>query len=111
MYTAGSIVATEAQRLITTGAVSGRGHVASRPGQAPNNDTGDLANGIIVRQLAPLRVEIVATAAHSAALELGTSKIAERPYMRPAADATRLLVKQLVSKAARRAIRRHMQRT
>ena len=108
LYAAGDIVATEAQISITRGAVSGKNHVPSAPGEAPNADTHTLANGIQVTQPAPLKVLVVSTAPYSMALEKGTSGMAARPFMGPAADASRREVNELVSKAARRAIRRHM---
>jgi HK97 gp10 family phage protein len=108
MYAAGSLVATEAQISITRGAVSGKNHVASAPGSAPNQDTGVLGNNIEVLQVARLRVLITSQAPYSAALEFGTSKMAERPFMRPAAEATRERVNRMIGNAARRAIRRSM---
>jgi HK97 gp10 family phage protein len=108
MFAAGSLVATEAQISITRGAVSGKNHVPSAPGSAPNQDTGRLADNIEVTQVGNLRVLIASTAPYSAALEYGTSKMAERPFMRPAADATRKQVQKMLSDAARRAIRKSM---
>jgi len=108
MYAAGSLVATEAQISITAGAVSGKNHVPSAPGQAPNNDTATLANGIEVRQVAPLHVQIASTAPYSVALEFGTSRMQARPFMIPAANKTRRAVNKKLSAAARRAIRKHM---
>jgi hypothetical protein len=77
-------VRADAQVSITTGAVSGKNHVPSLPGEPPNNDEGTLAKGIIVEIVDDLTARVVSTAAHGAPLELGTSKMAERPYMRPA---------------------------
>lgn len=108
MFAAGDVIRVAAQISITEGAVSGKRHEPSTPGQPPNNDTGDLANGIETRQVAPLNVEIASTAGHSEALEYGTSKMAARPFMRPAANANRLKVNRMLSRAARRAVRRHM---
>jgi len=108
MYAAGSLVATEAQISITRGAVSGKNHVPSAAGSAPNQDTGVLGNNIEVLQVARLRVLITSKAPYSAALEFGTSKMAERPFMRPAVEATRERVNRMIGNAARRAIRRSM---
>lgn len=107
MYAAGSLVATTAQQSITEGAQSGKGHVASRPGEPPNNDTATLANGIEVLQVERLKVAITSTAPYSAALEFGTSKMGARPFMAPAANATRPAINAKLRKAAQRAIRRH----
>lgn len=80
-------VQSDAQISITNGSVSGKAHVASKPGEPPNNNLGTLANGIIVQPVNDLTRDVVSTAPYAAALELGTSKMAERPYLRPAAKA------------------------
>lgn len=79
-----SQVQTDAQISITTGAVSGKGHVPSAPGEPPNNDTGGLVAGIVVNVVAPLHRQVASTARYAAAQELGNSRLPERPYMRPA---------------------------
>jgi HK97 gp10 family phage protein len=112
MFAAGDIVAADAHLSITTGTSSGRKtkkhlHVASAPGEAPNNDQGGLVSGIKVLQVEPLRVLIVSTAPYSKNLEYGTSKMAARPFMGPAADRTRKEVTQQLRTAAGRAARRH----
>lgn len=84
---AGDLIGTYAQKLITTGAQSGKGHVVSAPNTPPNNEFGDLANGFEVLQPSPLEVVVQATAAHSVPLEFGTSKMASRPFFRPAREA------------------------
>jgi HK97 gp10 family phage protein len=84
LFAGGQLIQVEAQLSITNGAVSGKGHVPSRPGEPPKNDTGILANNIETVLVAPLKVEVSSNAPYAAALEYGTSKMAERPYMRPA---------------------------
>lgn len=106
LFAAGEMIQVEAQRSITAGAVSGRGHVSSAPGQPPNNDTGVLANNIETTQPAKLRVRVTSNAGYSAGLEFGTSKVAARPFMRPARDKKKAEVKALVEKALGRAVRR-----
>lgn len=106
LFAAGEMIQTEAQISITAGAVSGKKHVASAPGEAPNNDTGVLANNIETNQIAPLVVEVSSNAPYAAALEFGTSKMAARPYMQPAADAKRKEATQLVRKAVDRAVKK-----
>ncbi len=103
LFAAGELIQVEAQLSITRGAVSGKGHVPSRPGEPPNADTHTLANNIETVQAAPLRVEVTSRAPYSAALEFGTSKMAERPFMRPAANAKRKEVVALVRRAMRKA--------
>lgn len=106
LFAAGEMIQVEAQISITTGAVSGKKHVASAPGEAPNNDTGILAANIETVQIAPLLVEVSSNAAHAAPLEFSTSKMAARPYMGPARDAKRKEVTQLVRQAVDRAVKR-----
>lgn len=104
LFTAGEAIATEAQILITTGAVSGKDHVASLPGEAPNNDLGDLANGIETTQKAPLVVEVSSNSDH-AGIEFDFGNVAARPYMRPARDAKLGEAVALVERAMSQAVR------
>jgi HK97 gp10 family phage protein len=106
LFAAGEAIQTEAQISITAGAVSGKKHVPSAPGQPPNNDTGTLAGNIETNQVAPLVVEVSSNASYAAALEFGTSKMEARPYMGPARDAKRKEVTALVRKAVDRAVKR-----
>ena len=106
LFVGGQRIAVEAQLSITNGAVSGAKHVASLPGEPPNNDTGVLANNIETVQKAPLIVEVSSNAPYAGALEFGTSRVAERPYMRPARDKKRKEVEQLVRGAVARVVKR-----
>lgn len=106
LFVGGETIRAHAQRSITEGAVSGKSHVASAPGQPPNEDTGHLRTRIEVTQPAPLRVEIASEARYSAALEYGTSRMAARPFMGPAARARRKEVTGLVRKAVTVAVRK-----
>lgn len=86
LYAAGQEIEIEAERSITEGSVSGKHHVPSLPGQPPKADTRLLDTSIetaIVSHQPPL-VTVTSNAPYSAALEYGTSKMAERPFMRPA---------------------------
>lgn len=103
LFAAGNQIQVEAQISITTGAVSGKGHVPSKPGEPPNQDTGTLANNIETVQISPLKVEVSSNAPYAAYLEYGTSRMAERPYMRPAVERTRPKVLELIQLAVRRA--------
>ena len=105
LFTAGETIATEAQISITAGAQSGKNHVPSAPNSPPNADTHALSDNIEVVQLAPLRVEVSSNAPYFAALEFGTSRMAERPFMRPAVAKKRKEVVALVRKAIQHAIR------
>jgi HK97 gp10 family phage protein len=86
VYEGADTIKAEAQRLISAGSVSGKGHVPSRPGEPPNFDTGVLSAHIEARQTGPASAEVASRAPYAAALEFGTSKMAARPYMRPARD-------------------------
>jgi HK97 gp10 family phage protein len=99
LYVAADTIKVEAQISITTGAVSGKFHVPSSPGQPPRNDTALLANNIEAVLVAPLKAEVSSRAPYAAALEYGTSKMAERPYMRPAVAKTKAEVSRLLNVA------------
>lgn len=103
LFVAGQEIEIEAELSITRGSVSGKHHVQSRPGEPPNNDTGILAGNIETTEISPLRVEVSSNAPYAAALEFGTSKMAARPYMRPATQVKRERVLELVKLAIRRA--------
>lgn len=96
-----------AQISITTGAVSGSGHVPSTAPDPPNQDTGVLANNIEAAQTSdPLVVEVSSNASYSAPLEFGTSRMQARPFMAPARDKERQAVEDLVVRAVNRAVGR-----
>lgn len=106
LYAAGQEIETEAALLITSGAVSGKGHVPSRPGEPPNADTGVLDRSIETAKTGPLTVEVSANAPYAVALEFGTSKMAERPFMRPAVARKRKEAIALVRAAVRKVVTR-----
>lgn len=82
---AGQIVADDAAASIRAGSVSGAGHVPSRPGEPPNRDTGRLDTNIdAVLAKSGKSVRVISRAPYSSFLEFGTSRVAERPFMRPA---------------------------
>jgi HK97 gp10 family phage protein len=109
LFNAGEAVAAEASQLITEGSASGTSggkhqHVPSRPGEPPNNDTGHLKANIEVVQVEPLKVVVSSNAEYSRALEFGTSKMAARPFMGPAADRTRKDVSDTMQRAVQKII-------
>lgn len=106
LYAGGELIRAEAAHLITEGAVSGKGHVPSKPGEPPNEDTGVLRTHIETTQPAPLRGEVSSNAPHAVPLEAGTSKMAPRPYMAPATRRKRKEVVEGVVAAVNRAIKR-----
>jgi HK97 gp10 family phage protein len=86
LFTGAAMIQAEAQNSIVRGSISKGGHVVSLPGQPPNNDTDHLKDNIETSQPSPLTAEVRSEAEYAAALEWGTSKMAARPYMRPARD-------------------------
>ena len=98
LYAAGQMLEAEAEHSITDGSISGAGHVASLPGEPPNADTRLLDTNIETQLIStsPPRVEVSSNAPYSVDLEYGTSKMAERPYMRPATRKTRPAILRLV---------------
>lgn len=85
-------VQVDAQNSITEGAVSGAGHIPSAPGEPPNNDTGVLANGIETlrgNESGSIKYLVSSNAPYSIPLEVGTSKMSARPFMRPALEKNR----------------------
>jgi len=91
LHAGADMIASEAKHSITRNSTSGQvggkhQHVRSLPGQAPNNEFGDLAGGIEVNPGGPLEYVVTAEAAHSVPLEFGSSKMAARPFFRPARD-------------------------
>ena len=102
IYTLADMHATEAAISITTGAVSGKNHAPSKPGEPPNADTHVLDRSIHVEQTGPLTAKVVADAPYATRLEFGDERIAERPFMRPAATK----VKKAVDKLAKAGVRR-----
>ena len=103
LFEAGDILKGEAQLSLTRGAVSGKNHVPSLPGEPPNEDTGVLGGNIENVQKSALVVEVSSNAEYSAPLEFGTSRMAARPFMRPARDKTRKEIRKLVARAVDRA--------
>lgn len=103
LFAGGEIIKGAAARSITEGAISGKHHVPSKPGEPPNENTGTLRRNITVTQIGPLHVRISSNAPYSHFLEFGTSKMAARPFMGPAARASRKAVVGLVSAAVNKA--------
>lgn len=104
LFASGDAIKVDAQISITNGAVSGKGHTVSKPGQPPNNDTGQLANNIENVQVESLKVEVSSNAPYAAALEYGTSKMAARPYMAPAVAKNRKEISNNIAIAVKRAV-------
>ncbi len=105
LYAAGQMIEIEAELSITRGSISGAGHVPSKPGEAPNADTRLLDTSIDTVVVGPNRVDVVSNAPYSAALEFGTSRMAERPFMGPAARAKTKDATDLIARAVKASAR------
>jgi len=80
-------------------------HQASAAGETPASDTGRLVNSITTEiNEVELAGVINAGTAYAAALEFGTAKMAERPYMRPALAKHRESIEVDIAKAIRSAL-------
>ena len=99
LFAGGSLIEVEWAHSITAGAVSGKRHVASAPGEPPNADTHQYDRSIQTVQVAPLKVETYSDAPHAVPLELGTSRMAARPSAGPATQRKRKEVVALVGNA------------
>lgn len=104
IHAAANMLAVEAAISITTGAVGGKNHTPSAPGEAPNADTGFLDRSIAAEKTGELTAIAVANASYAAALEFGTSKMEPRPFMAPAANKVRPKAKKLVEAARKRVL-------
>lgn len=86
VFEGADMIRAEAFRSVSAGSVSGKGHIASAPGEPPNRDTGTLQAGFETQQTGPVSAEFRSEAEYARALEFGTSKMAARPHIRPARD-------------------------
>lgn len=105
VYAAADYLSTEAALSITQGAVSGKNHVPSEAPNPPNADTHVLDRSIHTERTGPMAAESVADAPYAAAQEFGTSRLPERPFMRPAAAKTRPQALALVRAAVQRVVK------
>lgn len=101
----GNVVRNTMIDLITHSQKSGRvyrrrgvEHQASAPGEPPANDLGDLVRSIEPPRpnASALAVTVRVTAAHARPLEYGTTKMAARPFARPATIASEDEVRAVV---------------
>lgn len=104
IYAAADYLSVEAALSITEGAVSGKNHVPSISPNPPNADTHVLDRSIRTEKTGRLTAVSSASAPYAAGLEFGTSKVAERPFMRPAAAKTREQARKLVRAAVKRVV-------
>lgn len=101
-------IRADAQASIIDGAISGKGHVASAPGEPPNADTHRLDESGAVTELIEIGIGSISESVTTSVTfgneavpwavyqELGTSVLAERPYLRPATERGRPMVQENV---------------
>ena len=87
----------------------GKKHVASKAGDAPNTDTGNLIRNIRVStgrgsMNKGYSAEVKAVTPYALRLEYGQGRIKARPFMRPALEANKPKIKKLILKALRGAL-------
>jgi HK97 gp10 family phage protein len=80
----GQRIGKSAKDSIKAGAVSGKHHVPSRPGEPPNADTHVLDRSIHNDRVEAYKVNVTEDAPYSVFQEYGTLHMAARPHMRPA---------------------------
>ena len=102
LFHAGELIQTEAQLSITRGAVSGKSHVPSAPGEPPNQDTGVLAGNIETTRHGRNRVRVTSNAPYSARHEFGPEG---RAFMRPARDKMKPVIQKNLAKAVKKQVR------
>lgn len=133
LYSAGQLIELDAERSITAGSISGKGHIPSNPGEPPNADTRFLDSNIETEIGGPGLVTVTSKAPYSAALEYGSKRTAgtkavrsfseksgkqgpilmeygdsttpARPFMRPATERNRRKVVEMVGDAVNITIR------
>lgn len=101
------MVRDDMKNSIETGARSGRmygDHQASAPGEPPANLTGALVASIDDVRNGTLSYSVHAAADHARPLELGTHKMAARPFMVPALERNTGAIYRNVKAACARAL-------
>lgn len=106
LFVGADMIRAEAHRSISAGSVSGKNHVASKPGEPPNRDTGVLQANIETQFVGPLTAEVSSNAPYSAPLEFGSSKMAARPFMRPARDKSEPTIQRLFAEEIGKLVKR-----
>ena len=81
-------------------------HIASKPGDAPNTDTGNLINNIRVSRVKGntrkgYSVYVRAVTPYAKRLEFGDSELEARPFMRPALAKNAPKIEELIFNAVR----------
>ena len=76
----------------------GKRHQASAPGEAPATDTGNLVNSIGIRPAGKDTWAVFARAKYALGLEVGTARVAARPFMVPALLRVRPVLEKAIAK-------------
>lgn len=107
VFAAAKDIANDAALSITRGATGGKAHEPSAPGEPPNADTHLLDRSIDAAVTGPLKAEAFADAPYALAQEFGdpSNNLAERPYMRPAAERGRPNALNRIVAAVNRVVR------
>ena len=74
-------------------------HIASAEGDPPATDTGRLKNNIYFERLGALTAAVGSDLVYATYLEYGTSKMAARPFFRPAVEKIRPIFMKRIEKA------------
>lgn len=72
-------------------------HVASKPGDAPNTDTGRLVSSVQV-EIKPKAITVGSTLSYSGHLEFGTKGMAARPWLFPALEGNKKKAASVIAK-------------
>jgi hypothetical protein len=109
LHESAEIIANDARISIIDGGISGSGHIPSIAGQPPNADTHDLDQSIHATETIEVdgyvKASVVADSDHALYMELGTTKIEERPFMRPAVARHRRTTVKSIALAYNRQVR------
>jgi len=95
LFKAANVVKNQAVRdmhSISQGEIYRRGsvnHTASKPGDAPNVDTGTLVNSLFVAKVDQLTYKVGTNIDYGTHLEFGTRNMAARPWLKPAFNKTK----------------------
>lgn len=84
-------------------------HIASKPGDAPNKDTGNLIRNILVSKVKGnarrgYSATVKATTPYASSLEYGTRRMKARPFMAPALAKNKPKIEKLIRNAVRSAL-------
>lgn len=75
-------------------------HIASKPGDPPNTDTGALVRSINV-EIRPDATYVGTSIKYAPYLEFGTARMAERPWLNPALENNKARITRMIRQAMR----------